>query len=308
MYKIDSCPCCLSKNTTARWAVVAPFLAKYAVGQPPSRCKLLECSDCSFRFFDVRLSPDEVDRLYSGYRGEHYFKERHSCEFWYSRKVNNGIGGDPIEIADRVRAMERFVFPHIDLPKIQTVLDYGGDRGQFIPKSLGRSKYVFELSDAVPCAGVTRLGSEQALHSRKFDLIMLLGVLEHCSDPASTLVEKIRTLLLPGSLLCIGVPHESYSLRFAGNGSLYRVYLDALLRIPFALIAVDFYSSAGRVRCGGVPPLGFVKCHEHLNFFNEKSMKALLERTGFEVVDSVVETVVKYPARVESMGVLARVR
>jgi Methyltransferase domain len=308
MYTIDSCPCCLSKNNTSRWAVVAPFLAHYAVGQRPERCKLLECSDCSFRFFDVRLSPQEVDRLYAGYRGGHYFTERHRYEFWYSRKVNDGIGGDPAEIEERIHAMERFVFPHIDVAKIEKVLDYGGDRGQFIPESLGRSKYVFELSDAVPCPGVIRVGSESALTSMKFDFIMLLGVLEHCSDPAGILIEKIRPLMCRGGFLCVGVPYERYNLRFAGRGPLYRRYLNALLRLPLALVAVDFYSTICRVRCGGVPPLGFVKCHEHLNFFNERSIEALLKRTGFEVVDSVVETVVKYPARVESMSILARLK
>jgi len=74
------------KESTGRWAIVAPFLAHYAVGRSPFLCRLLECSDCSFRFFDSRLEPDEVTRLYSGYRGDGYFAERHRWEFWYSRK------------------------------------------------------------------------------------------------------------------------------------------------------------------------------------------------------------------------------
>jgi hypothetical protein len=93
---------------------------------------------------------------------------------------------------------------------------------------------------------------------------------------------------------------------FAGRGRLYRSYLNALLHIPAALIAVDFYSAAARIRLDHIPPLGLIKCHEHLNFFNNKSMTALLERTGFEVVDSRIECVAKYPARVESLYTLAR--
>jgi hypothetical protein len=31
-----------------------------------------------------------------------------------------------------------------------------------------------------------------------------------------------------------------------------------------------------------------------------------LERTGFEVLDSKIECIVKYPARVESLSILAR--
>ncbi len=305
MYTVDACPCCLSKQSTARWAVVAPFLAHYAVGRPPFLCKLLECSTCTFRFFDARLEPDEVTRLYSGYRGDRYFAERHRWEFWYSRKVNDGIGGDPEEITDRLAAMEDFLRPHLDIATIGSVLDYGGDRGQFIPKSLGTDKFVFELSDAVPEPGVTRIASQQEMSARKFDLIMALGVLEHCSEPAEVL-EQLRASLNPGSFLVAGVPYERYGIGFAGKGKLYRAWLSALLRVPPALIAVDFYSAAARIRLEHVPPLGLVKCHEHLNFFNQKSMSALLQRAGFEVVDSKVVNVAKYPAKVESLYTLAR--
>jgi SAM-dependent methyltransferase len=306
MYTIDSCPCCLSKESTAKWAVISPFLAHYAVGRPPFLCKLLECSACSFRFFDSRLEPDEVTRLYSGYRGDRYFAERHRWEFWYSRQVNDGIGGDPKEIADRIAAMEAFLLPHVDIATVRTVLDYGGDRGQFIPKPLGTDKFVFELSDAVPEPGVSRIGSQEELRTMKFDLITALGVLEHCSEPIDVL-EQLRSSLNQGSFLVVGVPFERYGIGFAGKGSLYRTYLNALLQVPPALIAVDFYSAAARIRLEHIPPLGLIKCHEHLNFFNVKSMSALLQRAGFEVIDSKIESVAKYPAKVESLYTLARV-
>jgi SAM-dependent methyltransferase len=307
MYTVEACPCCQSKESRGRWAIVAPFLAHYAVERPPFLCKLLECSVCSFRFFDARLTPDEVTRLYSGYRGGRYFAERHSWEFWYSREVNDGIGGDPQEIATRVAALEKLCLPHVDNATVKTVLDYGGDRGQFIPKSLGTEKFVFELSDAEPEPGIHRIGSEEELNSRKFDFIMALGVLEHCSEPADVL-EQLRSCLNPGSLLCIGVPYERYGIGFAGRGNLYRSYLNALLHLPAALVAVDFYSAAARIRLNHIPPFGLLKCHEHLNFFDIKSMTALLTRTGFEVVESKIECIAKYPARVESLYVLARLR
>ena len=305
MYIVGACPCCQSTEFTEKAAIVAPFLAHYAVGKPPFLCELLECSTCSFRFFDVRLEPSEVERLYSGYRGERYFAERHRWEFWYSRKVNDGIGGDPEEISRRVAALERIVHPHVDLAAVDTVLDYGGDRGQFIPQLLGRKKFVYELSDAVPEPGVTRIGSEGELEGMKFDFIMVLGVLEHCSEPA-TVLEQLRSYMIPGAILCAGVPYERYGVGFAGKGGLYRGYLKALLGVPAALIAVDFYSAAARIRMNHIPPLGLIKCHEHLNFFNQQSLEALLERTGFEVVDSRIEAIAKYPAKSEQLYVLAR--
>jgi len=121
-------------------------------------------------------------------------------------------------------------------------------------------------------------------------------------------LEQLRSCQNPGSLLCIEVPYERYGIGFAGKGRLYRSYLNTLLHLPAALVAVDFYSAAARIRLGHIPPLGFVKCHEHLNFFNKNSMNALLHRTGFEVVDSRIECIAKYPARVETLHILARLR
>lgn len=307
MYTVEACPCCLSKRWNEKSAIVAPFLASFAVGQPPFLCKLLECSDCSFRFFNVRLTPEEVERLYSEYRGERYFAERHRWEFWYSRRVNSGISGDPKEIAARMAALEKLALPLVDREKIGTVLDYGGDRGQFIPHSLGTEKYVFELSDAVPVEGVTRIGSHEELEGRQFDFVMVLCVLEHCSDPASVLAQ-LRSTLHSGSYLCVTVPYERYGTGFAGSGSLYRSYLRALLRFPALLVGADFYSTAARVKLGYIPPLGLIKCHEHLNFFNQKSIAALLERTGFEIVDAKVDYVASYPAKSETLLVMARLR
>jgi SAM-dependent methyltransferase len=307
MYSIEACPCCLSKRSSEKWSIVAPFLAHFAVGQPPSLCKLLECADCSFRFFNVRLTPEEVNRLYSEYRGERYFAERHRREFWYSRKVNSGISGDPKEIAVRMAALEKLALPHVDQEKVGTILDYGGDRGQFIPHSLGTEKYVFELSGAVPVDGVTRIASHEELQGRQFDFVMILCVLEHCSDPANVL-KQLRSCLHPGSFLCVTVPYERYGIRFAGSGSLYRSYLKALLRLPPLLTVADFYSTAARVRLNFIPPLGPIKCHEHLSFFNQKSIAALLERTGFEIIDSKVDHVASYPVKGETLLVMARLR
>jgi hypothetical protein len=306
MYRIDSCPCCLSKNLTARWAVVAPFLAHYAVGEPPFRCKLMDCSVCSFRFFDVRLTSAEVERLYSGYRGDTYFAERHRHEFWYSRKVNDGIGGDPGEIEERNRVCEAFLGKHADFKEINSVLDYGGDRGQFIPASIGKNKTVFELSDAVPVAGVARVASEADIPAKSFDLVMVCGVLEHCSDPAAIL-QKLSTFGKSKSLCYVAVPYERYDTRFVGRSGLYRLYLDALLHFRPALTMADFVSTTSRLKLNAVPPLGIVKCHEHLNFFNESSMAALLNREGYDVLGSQT-AFVRYPAKNASIHVLARLR
>jgi SAM-dependent methyltransferase len=265
----------------------------------------MECAQCHFRFFDSRLTDHEVDRLYSAYRGPAYFAERQRDEPWYSKAVNDGIGQDPDEITTRNSALEEFVRKHADMKTIGKVLDYGGDRGQFIPASLGREKYVFELSDAVPVTGVTRLAAESDIREGWFDLVMACAVLEHCSDPFEVL-RKLARFTSPGSLLYIGVPYERYSTRFVGTGPLYARYLDALLSVPFALRLIDLYSTVPRVKWNFVPPFGLVKCSEHLNFFSQDSMAAILKRTGFELLACEVKLITSYPARIKTLRALAR--
>jgi len=306
VYTIDACPCCGSKNLTLFPAVVAPFLASYAVGSRPARCSLAQCLGCSLRFFTSRLTPDEVTKLYSGYRGEEYFQQRHNAEPWYSRSVNNGIAGDPNEIQTRNTALEAFLQPHINGQEVNAVLDYGGDRGQFIPRAVGKEKFVFELSAAQPVDGVTRIASEAELDGRRFDLTLLLGVLEHCPEPLSVL-QKVRPLMRgPDARIIIGVPYEWYGLKSVRPGRVYSWYLDTLLKSRPLMKAIDFYSTLARVRFHRIPPFGIVKCHEHLNFFNEQSMTALLRGAGMDLVACSTTQTCSYPAPTLSLNVLAK--
>ena len=124
MYLIDTCPCCGSKELR-RWpAIVSPFIADYACGTRPGDSHLCECNGCSFRFFDTRLSDAEIQKLYADYRGDAYFEARHRHEFWYSRKVNDGIGSDDVKIAARKRSLAEILGDRAQ--SFTTILDYGG--------------------------------------------------------------------------------------------------------------------------------------------------------------------------------------
>jgi hypothetical protein len=237
---------------------------------------------CSFRFFDSRLTDSELQRLYAGYRGDGYFKARHGYEFWYSRKVNDGIGNDAKDIATRKQTLSKFLGERSS--SVVTVLDYGGDRGQFIPENVGTEHYVYELSDAEPAKGVIRLTS---VEDRQFDFVMLAHVLEHCSEPKEML-QVLKPLGHENTLFYFEVPYERPSLNWAGKGRWEERYLGALLRAEPLLKIVDFYSTVARVKFDLIPPFGLQKCSEHLNFFNERSLKAVLGGAGFELLDSGV--------------------
>jgi SAM-dependent methyltransferase len=289
MYRAESCPCCGSTRNDAYPALVSPFVASYALASAPAPTRLLECKDCGFRYFEDRLTDDEVGRLYADYRGDGYYRERHRFEPWYTRKVNDAIGGDAAVLDARRATIERVLRPHVDLASLGRVLDYGGDRGQVIPASVGKEKFVYEISATVPVPGVTRIGTTAELAGQQFDAVLVCQVLEHLSDPGAVL-EQVKPLLrTKDSVLYVEVPYERATLRWLGRGAAYRSYLDTLRRLPRILTAVDLYSTAMRVRMDTVPPLGFVKMHEHVNFFDASSLRALLERTGYEAL--VSETV-----------------
>jgi len=212
VYFINSCPCCASTRLQKWPAIVAPFIARYACGTEPQACSLCECLSCTFRFFDSRLTDQEIGTLYAGYRGPGYFNARHRYEFWYSATVNGAIGNDPAEIESRKLNLAKLLSGRSE--SIVSVLDYGGDRGQFIPDQLGSMRYVFEISDATTVPGVTRL---ESVERKQFDLVMLAHVLEHCSEPVK-FVQELKPLANDHTIYYFEVPFERPSLRFAPRG------------------------------------------------------------------------------------------
>lgn len=283
MYRIDRCPCCAGESFD-RWpALVAPFIADYVLRAPVERCELLECRGCGFRCFDQRFTSEEIARLYGSYRASSYFEARHRHEPWYSRRYNDdlGLSAEVVQVRQEhlLSFVERFVRP----AQVEAVLDYGGDKGQLLPAALGRTRHVFEVSDVAPVAGVTRLGREDELSEGRYDLVILSQVLEHHSAPAQ-LLQQLGRLTRPGGLVYIEVPHERVRLGLVPRGGGYRWYLDQLRQVPWLTRLVDLWSTAARVKLDVLPPLGFAKLHEHLNFFDVASLRALVGRCGLEVL------------------------
>ncbi|MCA1826004.1 MAG: methyltransferase domain-containing protein [Myxococcales bacterium] len=280
MYFVDRCVVCDS-GTLARWpAVTSPFVAEIAQWPAPVRCCLAECATCGHRFFDLRLDDAEMGKLYGRYRGDDYFATRHRWEPWYTRAVNDGIGHDPAEIALRRGYVLDFLRKHLP-PKVFSgaVLDYGGDKGQFIPPELGAEKYVYEVSDQPPAEGVARLTDKESLQ-RGFDLVMLCHVLEHMSEP----YKFLRELNVRAGWMYAEVPLERPRLlKLHADGASRGAPAAWIPRARPLWLGLDFYSTIFRVKLGLLPPLAPIKLHEHLNFFSRASLRKLFERAGFSV-------------------------
>lgn len=250
----------------------------------PSICGLFRCKDCGFQFFELRFEESEVDLLYHDYRGLNYYSIRHSFEPWYTRSINDGIGNDQTTINLRKEYLQKFLHTNIPVQKVRRLLDYGGDHGQFIPDTIAEECYFFEVSGVEPIPGVIRIDEISDLEKQTFDIVILSAVLEHVSDPLAIL-QKIHGILSQNGYLLLEVPYESFYYRNWFGDSLTKNYLDLLLHFPRqALKIMDFYSTLLKIKLHCIPPMGFVKLHEHINFFSETSFYPLLKSAGFCVI------------------------
>lgn len=281
MHHAEACPVCGGADAQSWPALTAPFIAEYVLDSEVGSCELRQCTHCGLRYFDRRYDDVDMGRLYASYRGEEYFRVRHHHEFWYTKAVNS-LTHDPAVIAARQESLVRALSARIAPDGIGKVLDFGGDSGQLLPRNMGQARFVFDISDARPAPGVTKIAAEADLEPAGYDVVVLTGVLEHVSDPVA-LLGSVARLLTPGrGCLYAEVPWERYSLGLMGSRA---GYLDWLRRHERLLHLVDLYSTSIRVKFRFIPPLGFPKLHEHINFFEERSLSRTLAAAGLDVLD-----------------------
>jgi len=255
------CPCCSSADLARSPAVLMPFVASRAFGWTPVEitpewglrslhtgwayplCNSMQCRACGFLFLDMRFSEAEMGRLYGGYRGEAYARQREAFEPGYA-EVNAAM----LSLVYDTSQAEGFLAGHVKAsPRI---LDWGGDRGDNTPFSDAASRFdIYDISDQPVVEGARRVSRED-LEGARYDLVVLSHVLEHLPDP-ETVVRPAAATLDAGGVLYVEVPYE-------------------------ALIA-----SAPRAR-DLAPRKRY--WHEHVNFYTEDAMRALLERCGLEVL------------------------
>jgi hypothetical protein len=247
-------------------------------------CSLFECNDCQLRFINLRYSSAELDNLYAGYRENGYLKERSVYEWWYTKKLNDKLSYDKVAITKRVEDLQAFLDEKLGAAwKPANILDYGGDQGQFIPPQLPGEKFVYDISNKSAIAGVKQIKSKAELSAKAYDFVIVAHVLEHLPEPQMVLKEVISYLSADG-LVYVELPVERYKLGLMPRGNWFRRWIKFLQRHPRIFSLMDFYSTVCARLIGIIPPLGFVKMHEHINFFNISSITRLLNESGFTPV------------------------
>jgi hypothetical protein len=291
MKRLDKvCPCCNCKIRPAQyWGILAPFIKE--ITRQPEICilSMLECKNCSHRYFDCGYTEDELDYIYSGYRSTKYLLCRRRSEPWYSPKANSS-NLDNAVIEKRKNRLKDFLTGFINTkPNDMVIADVGGDAGQFIPLELARRAFVVEASDQNPVEGVERIDNINHAPS-DIDLLTCSHVLEHLPEPADFLSKQIvGSTIRSGCLVYIEVPLERYRVSHLLGSRVYRNYLKLLINAGPIIVFVDFLSVIARIYLGNIFPPLIIKMHEHVNFFSESSLKSLVETIGLELMGVSVE-------------------
>lgn len=206
-----SCIVC-GGNCTESKAHYESFIAEREfLGNPPET-KLFTCKICGMSYSSYRPSDAEMDRLYAGYRDENYCIMRQKYEPQYTWTENSRYMTEEY-ITLRKNRLQDFIYE--EAQGVKTVLDYGGDRGQFIPDVFENSlKYVFDISGTNPGANVESIRNLDELLCRKFDFVMCCHLLEHVSNPVD-IVANMTRCTMQGGYIYVEVPYETKFMRYS---------------------------------------------------------------------------------------------
>ena len=217
------------------------------IRRPAAFVEIQVCAACSFVQTKHGFTDESLSNLYRDYRSDTYNQERINYEPSY-RELAGQVGSGKQEIEVRTRALTDWLRSKVVANRHFSMLDYGGADGRFLPQLAG-AKYVFEISDVKPAAGIISIRNEADLGS--YSYVQLAHVLEHVSRPRE-MVERAAKLLSPGGYLYIEVPQD-----------LSDSTIDQLV--------------AGSYR-------GSVTIHEHINLYTTKSITRLMESANLRVI------------------------
>lgn len=276
------CLCCHSVNLYREATLISPFLARRAMEQPPQPTSIVFCRNCGLRFFERGLSTREAARYYRDYRSEDYRAARHRDEPFYTRRAHRRIAVW-LGSAGRRRALAAALAAGGAPICFESVLDFGGGNGALISEISCARRAVFDLTDAPPLPGIQRVDASN-LADQGWNLVICAQTLEHASDPAA-LAATLTDLMGAGSWLYLEVPDEIWTNRNRSwPGHLRDRWLHWLVRRHLPLVIADTVSTTSRILLGALPPFGFVPMREHLQYFTEAALVALVHHSGLQLV------------------------
>ena len=238
--------------------------------------KLCFCNECTFAFYDYRMTDDEVNMLYHNYRDETYQKTRERYECWYTEKVNNAMNNDAIALAEQKRVIESIISRNIHR-ELETGLDYGGNEGRTFTDMMGiKEKYVFDISGVPTVEGVKGITRYENLKEHRYSFIMCNHVFEHLTNPMK-MMANFLDIGSDDTIYYIEVPSENPFTHAQSKHSLMK-NISLIFNHNFSITRLARYYFALKKQ----PPM---QMREHINFFTPKSIRTMAEKSGFSVID-----------------------
>ena len=266
--KIMPCVVCTSNCSNYVFAVISPWIRDLGIRVLIS--KYYSCDNCNSGQFSKRYNNEEMKSIYGHYRGSEYLKTRKKWEPWYSTNYNANHDSE-IWIEGRKSALVEFL-KSCGLNHFHTIIDIGGDRGQYIP-NIATKKIVLDISDKETLPGVLRI--EEFNKLPQSELIIYAHVLEHVADP----FDEIKKLFSKGKYVYVEVPFGIPIINeFRKNR--FRFVFHLISSVNRILWSRSTSPATGRA----VSAKKMLTQSEHLTFFTEKSMQVLADRIGASVI------------------------
>lgn len=227
--------------------------------------KLVICSECNAAGFTETYDDLQMINLYSGYRGSEYTKKRRKYETWYSSDYNEAHESD-LFISNRISKIQEFIQEQ-DVSDIYSILDVGGDRGQYIPKFENvRTKFVLEKSNRELVSGVSRVSELEQLDA--VDLVIYAHILEHVNNPLA----EIEKLSKKSRYIYIEVPSGIPRISGLRKSRLFQLAIVIASTIP------KVWARLSRPAAGRATSVHILRQSEHLNFFTMESMQVIANK------------------------------
>jgi len=280
------CPICGGSAIVKGLGFVAPWVVElWCDGPEVIETRRLYCESCEFSWSSAGLSGDQLEALYSDYRGSRYRATRLRYEPWFAFEKESKLeSSDYLETRrERIKSVSLKATLAIDG---LIVLDYGGDRGQFIPDfAPGQRNFLFDSSNVPSEPGVTRVANLSELEHNPPNLLIAAHVLEHMNDPIAEFSDVLR-FCDDSPIVYIEIPldgkdveNTSLPLRSSLVNKALR-YLLSRSKNPiarFLWLGFDLLTML-------MPRTQRIKYSEHLNFFSPTAVMVLMERLGFDLV------------------------
>lgn len=134
---MDKCIICGSSKLIYKKTKMSDFLVEriYGVNNVKNgvAVNLCHCLDCSFSFYDKRLTEEER-LLYKDYRGKEYQAIREKYDCWYTEKINDALNSDIHALQEHISDPVSFVnklygvgnkgtYYYFEVPSLNPLLD-----------------------------------------------------------------------------------------------------------------------------------------------------------------------------------------